>query len=113
LTAVQRSGWSLGGYHNGSLVNDGPGLAFWFFPNRTGVVEGPLDDQDLPLLFHARSADFQELTVQGVITYRFADPALIARRIDFTLDLRTGRWTETPLEQVNGLLVQRWLSSMW
>lgn len=93
-------------YRKGSLVRAGAGLAFWFSPNRTAVAEVPLEDQDLPFLFHARGSDFQELTVQGVITFRFADPALIARRVDFTLDLRTGRWSETPLEQVNGLLVQ-------
>ncbi len=93
-------------YRKGSLVREGPGLAFWFLPDRTGVAEVPLEDQDLPFLFHARSADFQELTVQGVITFRFADPGLIARRVDFTIDLRTGQWSETPLEQVNGLLVQ-------
>jgi hypothetical protein len=44
--------------------------------------------------------------VQGVITFRVADPERIARRIDFTLDLATGTWTEAPLEQVQGLLVQ-------
>lgn len=93
-------------YRKGSLGKAGPGLAFWFLPNGTAVAEVPLEDQDLPFLFHARSADFQELTVQGVITFRFADPGLIARRVDFTLDLRSGRWSETPLEQVNGLLVQ-------
>lgn len=93
-------------YRKGSLAKAGPGLAFWFAPNRTAVAEVPLEDQDLPFLFHARSSDFQELTVQGVITFRFVDPARIARRVDFTLDLKSGRWSETPLEQVNGLLVQ-------
>jgi hypothetical protein len=93
-------------YHKGALRREGPGLAFWFAPNSTAIVEVPLEDQELPFLFRARSADFQELTVQGVITFRFADPALVARRVDFTIDLRAGQWTETPLEQVNGLLVQ-------
>jgi hypothetical protein len=93
-------------YRKGSITKAGPGLAFWFGPNSTAVAEVPLEDQDLPFLFHARSADFQELTVQGVITFRFADPGRIAGHVDFTIDLKSGRWTETPLEQVNGLLVQ-------
>src|SRR6201993_2584315 len=93
-------------YRKGSLPREGPGLAFWFAPNSAAVVEVPLEDQDLPFLFRARSADFQELTVQGVITFRVRDPGLIAGRVDFTVDLRTGQWTETPLEQVQGLLVQ-------
>lgn len=93
-------------YKRGRLVADGPGLAFWFAPATTQAAEVPLDDQELPFLFHARSADFQQLTVQGVITYRFVEPPRAAERIDFTVDLRSGRWTEAPLEQITGQLTQ-------
>jgi regulator of protease activity HflC (stomatin/prohibitin superfamily) len=44
--------------------------------------------------------------VQGVITFRVADPQSLARRVDFTLDLTSGRWAQAPLEQVAGLLSQ-------
>ncbi|MHB8490783.1 MAG: SPFH domain-containing protein [Solirubrobacteraceae bacterium] len=93
-------------YRSGRVVAEGPGLAFWFSPVSAQVAEVPLDDQELPFLFHARSGDFQPLTVQGVITFRFADPRLIAQRVDFTLDLAKGQWSETPIEQVAGLLTQ-------
>jgi regulator of protease activity HflC (stomatin/prohibitin superfamily) len=93
-------------YRRGQLMAHGPGLAFWFGPISTQVAEVPLDDQELPFLFHARSADFQALTVQGVITYRFVEPSLAAQRIDFTVDLQNGRWTEAPLEQITGQLTQ-------
>jgi hypothetical protein len=93
-------------YKRGRLVADGPGLTFWFAPASAQAAEVPLDDQELPFLFHARSADFQELTVQGVITFRFVEPRRTAQRIDFTVDLKTGRWTEAPLEQVTGQLTQ-------
>jgi SPFH domain / Band 7 family len=93
-------------YKRGRLVAEGPGLAFWFSPVSTQAAEVPLDDRELPFLFHARSADFQELTVQGVITYRFVEPARTAGRIDFSVDLRGGRWTEAPLEQITGQLTQ-------
>jgi regulator of protease activity HflC (stomatin/prohibitin superfamily) len=93
-------------YRKGAIAKSGPGLTFWFAPTSAAIAEVPLDDQDVPFVFHARSADFQELAVQGVITFRFTDPALVARRVDFTIDLASGNWTETPLEQVQGLLVQ-------
>ncbi|MCA1680172.1 MAG: SPFH domain-containing protein [Actinobacteria bacterium] len=93
-------------YRNGTLRRQGPGLAFWFRAINTAIAEVPVDDRELPFLFHARSRDFQELTVQGVITFRVADPALVARRIDFSLDLDNGRWAQAPLEQVGGLLTQ-------
>lgn len=93
-------------YRKGELVGAGPGLAFWFRPLHTAVAEVPVDDRELPFLFRARSADFQELTVQGAITFRVADPALLARRVDFTIELDDGRWNQAPLDQVAGLLTQ-------
>ncbi len=93
-------------YRNGDLRRDGAGLAFWFRPIATAVAEVPIDDRELPFLFRVRSADFQELAVQGVVTFRVAAPAALARRVDFTLDLDSGRWAQAPLEQVAGLLSQ-------
>ena len=93
-------------YRAGKLRREGPGLAFWFRAINTAVAEVPIDDRELPFLFHARSADFQELTVQGAINFRVADPRLLAQRVDFTVDLDTGLWRQAPLEQVAGLLTQ-------
>ena len=93
-------------YKGGTLRREGPGQAFWFRAINTAVAEVPIDDREQSFLFHARSADFQQLTVQGVITYRVVDPRRVARRIDFAIDLGTGRWKQTPLEQLAGLVTQ-------
>ena len=94
------------GYRGGVLRREGPGQSFWFRAINTAIAEIPIDDRELPFLFHVRSADFQELTVQGAVTYRVVDPPRVARRIDFAIDLRTGRWTQSPLEQLAGLVMQ-------
>ena len=52
----------------------------------------PVDDRELPLLFHARTADFQDLAVQASVTFRVTDPATAGTRIDFSVDPDTGRW---------------------
>ena len=65
-----------------------------------------MDDRELPLLFHARTADFQDLAVQASVTFRVTDPAIACARIDFSVDPDTGRWRGTPLEQVGGLLTE-------
>jgi regulator of protease activity HflC (stomatin/prohibitin superfamily) len=93
-------------YAKGGLKHEGPGLAFWFRPTSTAVAEVPIDDRELPFLFRVRSADFQEVTVQGVVTFRVAQPRHLARRVDFTIDLKTGHWQQAPLEQVAGLVSQ-------
>lgn len=90
----------------GKLVRDGAGLAFWFLPLTAAMSEIPLDDRELPLLFHARTVDFQDVTVQATVTYRIIDPALAAQRVDFAIDTDTGDWRAAPLEQLAGLLTE-------
>lgn len=100
-------------FSRGRLVAGGRGLSFWFLPLTTSVAEVPVDDRDQPLLFHGRSADFQDVTAQGVVTYRVADPAALAARVDFTIDLLSGLWRRTPVEAVAALLAQRAERHAW
>ena len=91
----------------GEPIRSGRGLAFWFLPWSSSVAEVPVDDQELTLLIRGRSADFQELTVQGVLQWRVRDPDALAARLDFTLDLATGQHVAQPLEQVANLLTEQ------
>ena len=90
----------------GQLVHDGAGQAFWFRPLNAALSEVPVDDREQPLLFHGRTVDFQDVTVQATITYRVVDPETAATRVDFGIDPEHGRWRATPLEQVGGLLTE-------
>lgn len=91
---------------NGTVRHSGAGLAFWFRPGTAALSEVPLDDRQQALLFHARTADFQDVTVQATVTYRVTDPALAATRIDFGIDPATGQANATPLETLGGLLTE-------
>jgi regulator of protease activity HflC (stomatin/prohibitin superfamily) len=91
---------------NGRVAHEGVAQSFWFSPLSAVLSEVPVDDRELPLLFHARTSDYQDVVVQGTVTYRIAEPALAAGRIDFGIDPHTGHWRGTPLEQVASLLTQ-------
>lgn len=93
-------------FRHGKAVRSGRGLSFWFHPMSTSVVEIPMDDRELSFLYHARSRDFQDVTVQGVINFRVTDPELLAERVDFHLDPRTGELVEKPLERLAGLVTE-------
>jgi len=82
------------------------GAGFWFRPLNAVLNEVPVDDRELPLLFHALTADFQDLTVQATITFRVTAPQVTAARIDFSIDPTTGLWRSSPLDQVAGILTQ-------
>ncbi len=92
--------------HNGRVKHAGPGLAFWFRPRTAALSQVPLEDREQALLFHARTADFQDVTVQATVAYRVTDPALAATRIDFAIAPDTGQWNGTPLETLGGLLTE-------
>jgi regulator of protease activity HflC (stomatin/prohibitin superfamily) len=90
----------------GKQVRSGTGLSFWFRPLSVTVSEVPVDDRELPAVLHARTSDFQQVTAQATIGYRFADPEAVATRIDFSIDADRGTWRAEPLEHVARLLTE-------
>lgn len=88
------------------LVRAGRGLSFWFRPLTDSVAEVPADDRELTLVVHGRSADFQDVAVQGLVTYRVLDPVKLAGRVDFSVDPRTGLFLRQPLEKLAQALSQ-------
>ncbi|MFJ4923264.1 SPFH domain-containing protein [Streptomyces sp. NPDC088725] len=93
-------------HRRGTLVHEGAGLSFWFRALTAALSEVPVDDRELAMVFHARTADFQDVTVQATVTYRISEPAAAATRLDFSLDPDTGAWRGAPLEQLATLLTE-------
>lgn len=69
----------------GSVRHQGVGQAFWYRPANSVLSEIPVDDQELPTLFHAITRDHQDVSVQANVTYRFIDPVAVSSRLDFSL----------------------------
>ena len=88
----------------GRLRHTGPGAAFWFRPMSAAISEVPVDDREQPVLITVRTADLQQVSAPGTVTYRFVDPALAATHVDFSVQLKTGAWAETPLETVGSAI---------
>ncbi len=92
-------------FRSGRRLRSGRGLAFWFRPDGASISEIAMDDRQLPFVLKGQSADFQELTLQGTVIWRVADPETLGERIDFTLDLKTGLSLGEPMDQLTALLV--------
>ncbi|GAA2383342.1 SPFH domain-containing protein [Dactylosporangium salmoneum] len=91
---------------NGKVRHEGIGQSFWYRPLTAVLSEVPVDDRELPLLFHARTSDFADVTVQATVTYRISAPEVAAERLDFSLDPAGGQWRGQPLDQVATLLAE-------
>ncbi|GAA3292971.1 SPFH domain-containing protein [Dactylosporangium vinaceum] len=90
----------------GKVRHEGIGQSFWYRPLTAVLSEVPVDDRELPLLFHARTSDFADVTVQATVTYRISAPATAAERLDFSVDPKGGHWRAQPLDQVATLLAE-------
>ena len=74
------------------------------------LVQVPMASADVPFVFNEMTADFQDATIQGELTYRIGDPKRIAALLDFSLDAR-GRYRSNDVEKLNDRLVHAAKSS--
>jgi regulator of protease activity HflC (stomatin/prohibitin superfamily) len=75
-------------YRNGKIVKEGPGLAFWYFAPSSTIVAVPQGSIDSPFIFEETTSDFQEVTVQGQVTFRISDPQKAAGLLNYSLTPR-------------------------
>jgi regulator of protease activity HflC (stomatin/prohibitin superfamily) len=94
-------------YKHGRLTQQGAGLSYWFNPLNAALAQVPVEDCEATFLLKERSRDLQEVSVQITLTYRFANPATSATRLNFTIGLQTGTWVEQPLEKLAAFWSQR------
>jgi len=87
-------------YRKGRVRQSGRGLVFWFRPETASIAELPMDDREMAIFVKGRSRDFQSVAVQGTLTWRVADPELLATRVDFSVGLVTGAWTAEPIQRI-------------
>lgn len=102
-------------YKDGRLKRSGRGLAFWFMPLGASLSVVPLDDREQAFLFKGRSADFQEVAVNGVVVYRVKSAEELAARVDFAVDNATGSYTKEPLDRLAAVVTQlsQQLATTW
>ncbi len=87
-------------YRKGRVRQSGRGLVFWFRPETASIAELPMDDREMAIFVKGRSQDFQTVAVQGTLTWRVADPELLASRVDFSIGLRSGVWLAEPIQRI-------------
>ena len=91
-------------WKRGKVVRSGRGLVFWFRRETASIAEVPMDDREATVFVNGRSKDFQAVAVQGSLTWHVVDPERLAERVDFSLDLLSGRSTSEPLERIESRL---------
>jgi regulator of protease activity HflC (stomatin/prohibitin superfamily) len=91
-------------YKNGRVVQEGRGLAFFYFAPSSSIAAIPLGSNDLPFIFAESTRDHQSITIQGQVSYKVGDPKQLAELLDFTVDGR-GLYKKNDLEKLNQRIV--------
>jgi regulator of protease activity HflC (stomatin/prohibitin superfamily) len=72
-------------HSNGRVVREGSGLNFWYFAPTSTVIDIPVSSRDVHFAFFESTADFQQVTLQGQVTYRITDPIRLSHLVDFSV----------------------------
>jgi regulator of protease activity HflC (stomatin/prohibitin superfamily) len=91
-------------YRSGNPVRAGAGLSFFYFAPNSDLVKVPLATADVPFVFNEVTADFQDATIQGELTYRISDPKKLSLLLDFGVDAH-GHYRSSDPEKLNDRLV--------
>lgn len=94
-------------YRRGKLAKKGTGLSFFYFAPTTSLVAVPVGSTDLPFIFKEVTSDFQEVTVQGQVVYRVADPVVLAQMLNFTIDAATQKYVSEDPEKFPGRIINQ------
>jgi len=88
-------------YKNGRVNNHGEGLDFWYMPFNTSIAVVDTVSQDTQFIFNESTANYQEVAIQGHLTYRFETPLDAAKYLDFSIDPASGKYRKKDGEKLS------------
>jgi len=91
-------------YKKGSLQKEGRGLSFFYFAPNSSIVAIPMGSNDLPFIFKESTNDYQSVMIQGQISYKIANPKMLADILDFTVT-DSGTYKKNDIEKLNQRII--------
>lgn len=92
-------------FKDGKVRKHGVGINFWYSPLTTTISAIPVASQESHFVFTETTADFQEVAIQGSLTYRLDAPLDVASRLDYTVDPAKKRYkSEDPNKLVQRVI---------
>ncbi|MER9742494.1 SPFH domain-containing protein [Mesorhizobium sp. M0187] len=74
-------------FKNGKIREQGRGISFWYGTFGSTIAMVPVTSLDNPFIFTETTANFQDLAIQGSVSYRIIDPLKAAEGFDFSAKL--------------------------
>ena len=87
-------------YSGGRPRGEGMGLAFYYWGYNTQVVAVPTQSQEANFVFKELTSDFQEVTLQGQVTFRIKEPKAAAKLFNFSINPLTYHYLSEDREKI-------------
>jgi len=91
-------------FSNGSIKKEGRGLSFFYFETNSSIVAIPMGSNDLPFIFSESTNDYQQVTIQGQVSYKISKPKELADVLDFTVN-EDGLYKKNDVEKLNQRII--------
>ena len=91
-------------YSGGKIKKEGRGLSFWYFEPTSSIMAIPAGSDDAQFIFEEVTADYQNVTIQGQLTFQITNPKQLAELLDFTVD-KNGKYLKDDIEKLSQRLV--------
>ncbi len=91
-------------YKKGKINKEGRGLSFFYFSPNSSIVSIPIQSNDFQFVFNETTKDYQEVTLQGQITYKIDNPKQLAEALDFTVN-KKGNYLKNDYEKIQQRII--------
>ena len=92
-------------YKAGRVTDHGEGLTFWYLPFNTSIARIPVVSLDARFIFKETTQNYQEIAIQGQLTYRLSKPMEVAKSLDYTIDPATGAYKSDDPEKLSQRII--------
>ncbi len=94
-------------YRKDKLVREGRGLSVFYFAPTTSLVAVPVASTNMPFIFKEVTKDYQDVTVQGEVVYRVANPRQLSKMLNFTMDASNQKYvSDDPVKLTQRIINQ-------
>jgi SPFH domain / Band 7 family len=93
-------------FRNGHPLREGAGLSMFYFAPTSSLVLIPTASVNEPFMFEEVTADYQDVSIQGKVTYRIADPRRTAALLNFSLNAK-GHYASNDPEKLSQRLISQ------
>jgi hypothetical protein len=81
---------------NGKIRCKGKGLSFFYNAATTSITAIPVNVQEAPFIFTLQSRDYQEVRIQGQVSFQVQNPEQVAELLNFNLNATGDYVSEDP-----------------